>query len=82
MQYQQQIVHLGHLCMVRGAALVCVHICFGNAPSPSEVAQGDAGPKAGGRNGYGRQKFSFIRRKSLSPASVFSTSRNRFFGHS
>lgn len=48
MQYQQQIVHLGHLCMARGAALVCVHICFGNAPSPSEVAQGDAGPKAGG----------------------------------
>ena len=23
MQYQQQIVHLGHLCMVRGAALAC-----------------------------------------------------------
>ncbi len=65
--------------MARGAALVCVHICFGNAPSPSEVAQGDAGPESGGRNGCGRQKFSFIRQKSLSPATVFPTSRNRFF---
>lgn len=80
MQHQQQIVHLGHLCMVRGATLVCVHIYFGNAPPPSEVAQGVAEPEAGGRNGCGRQNFSFIRRKALSPASVFPTSRNRFFG--
>ena len=43
------------------------------------VAQGGAGPKAGGRNGCGRQKFSFIRRNSLSPTTVFPTSRNRFF---
>lgn len=80
MRHRKLFAHLGHLCMARGAALVCVHICFGNAPPPSEVPQGSAGPKAGGRNGYGRQKFSFIRRKSLSPASIFSTSRNRFFG--
>lgn len=48
--------------------------------STDGVAQGGAWPEAGERNGCGRQKFSFIRRKSLSPATVFSTSRNRFFG--
>ena len=69
------------ICAWRVALPWCVGgICFGNAPSPSEVAQGGAGPEAGGRNGYGRQNFSFIRRKSLSPTTVFSTSRNRFFG--
>ena len=46
------------------------------------MAQGDAGPESGGRNSCGRQKFSFVRQKSLSPATVFSTSRNRFFGYS
>lgn len=79
MQHWWLFAHLGHLCMALGAALACVHICFVNAPPPSEVPQGGAGPKAGGRNGYGRQKFSFIRQKFLSPATVFSTSRNRFF---
>lgn len=38
MQYQQLIVHLGHLCMVRGAALVCGWHLIDNASANGGAA--------------------------------------------
>lgn len=46
MQYQQQIVHLGHLCMVRGAwGCLGVWVAYLiESASTNGVAQGGAGP--------------------------------------
>lgn len=57
MQHQQQIVHLGHLCMVRGAALVCAYL-FWKRAAPI-------------RGGTGRRRAGVGKAKRLREAELF-----------
>lgn len=71
MQYQQLIVHLGHLCMVRGTALVCGWHLIDNA---------SANGGAAGRRRAGGWRVKWLRETEIFvyPTKI-SVSRNCFF---
>ena len=69
------------ICAWRVALPWCVCIFVLETRRPHQRCRRAAqGRRLEGETVTGDRKFSFIRRKSLSPATVFSTSRNRFFG--